>query len=67
VITYRDRCYCCRKDCPVTDCDRNSCHVPWQDLPEYMGVSMSDFYGKSCLCPVEPPKLPEYWTKAGEP
>lgn len=65
MITYQDRAFCARKDCPVTQCDRNSCRVPWADLPEYMGVSMSDFYGKRCICPEEPPKLPEYWTKEG--
>lgn len=57
MIVYRDMAFCARKDCPVTKCDRNSCHVPWQSLPEYMGVSLSDFYGKYDRCPVEPPEL----------
>lgn len=53
MLTYLDRCFCSRKDCAVATCHRNQCHVPWDKLPEYMGVALSDFYGKYDHCPDE--------------
>lgn len=65
MITYRDKAFCVRKDCPVTKCDHNLCHVPRQGLPEGMGIALADFYGAySRYCPKKPLKLPD-WAKEG--
>ena len=53
MITYGDRAFCSKKDCPNKKCPRHQSHVPWDKLPEYMGVAMSDFAGKYSYCPAE--------------
>ena len=58
MICYKDKCYCfrsyehwCKENnipiCTNTECYRHCAEIPWDELPEYMGVSLSDF-GEKC-------------------
>lgn len=64
MLVYKDRCFCARLKCPNLNCDRHLSHVPWSELPEYLGVSVTDLYGKGRGCPTIEPPL--YWPKEGE-
>lgn len=46
MICYRDMAFCSYKECPNTFCERHYSKIPWDKLPEWMGVSMSDFRGR---------------------
>lgn len=53
MMVYRDMAFCSKKDCPNEKCPRHLAHVPWDKLPEYMGVAMRDFAGKCDYWPAE--------------
>lgn len=53
MMVYNDMSYCAHKECPKTYCVRHQSHVPWDDLPEWMGVSVADFGGKYKHCPAD--------------
>ena len=61
MIVYNDMTYCGRESCPKTDCYRHLSHVNWDKLPEWMGVSISDFVGKYQHCPDDPGKMKEFY------
>lgn len=51
MITYKDMTFCAQKECPRTYCVRHPSKVIWDEVPEWMGVSWSDFCGKYPHCP----------------
>ena len=56
---YKDITFCSNEECRNVQCERNLKNVPWDKLPDYMGVSVTDFAGKFRCCPMplpEPPK-----------
>ena len=60
MIVYRDMTFCDWKECPNTFCNRHYSKIPWDKLPEWMGVSISDFGGKYQHCPTDPGKMKEF-------
>lgn len=45
MIVYKDRCYCDNYNCDNLECSRNQKHIPWDELPEWMCVSMRSYAG----------------------
>lgn len=56
MIVYKDMSFCARKGCEIHSCPRNQANVPWEKLPEWMGVSLTDMWGKSSKCPEKEPE-----------
>lgn len=46
MLTYRDMCFCDCQNCANTDCYRHLSHVNWDEVPDGLGVAMSDFSGR---------------------
>lgn len=46
MIVYKDRCYCDNGNCENMKCVRNVKNIPWDELPEYMCVSVRSYAGK---------------------
>lgn len=40
---YKDMTFCSNEKCPNKECYRHLSHVPWDELPEWMCVSIADF------------------------
>jgi len=66
VIVYRDMTFCSRKSCTFIHCPRHHINVPWNDLPEGVGVSIADMHGHEVYCPVENPPFRFPWEKGKE-
>lgn len=57
-MSYKDMTFCTRKGCKYTHCHRHYSNIPWDELPEYVGVSVGDMYGSEVHCKLlltEPP------------
>lgn len=59
VIVYEDMTFCANKECRNVKCKRNQKNIPWDKLPEYMCVSVTDFTGKFKCCPMPLPHPPK--------
>lgn len=47
---YKDITFCSNEECRNVQCERHLKNVPWDKLPDYMGVSVTDFTGKCKQC-----------------
>lgn len=64
-MSYKDMTFCTRKDCIFTHCHRHYSNIPWDELPEYVGVSVGDMYGQEMYCLKDAPiRFP--WEKGKE-
>lgn len=43
MIVYKDMTFCSCKDCTNIGCKRNPNNINWMEIPDDMGVAMSDF------------------------
>ena len=55
---YKDMAFCSNKECLNVKCERNLKNVPWDKLPDYMGVVVTDYTGK-CKCFQDPKSEPQ--------
>lgn len=46
MICYKDTTFCSKEDCENLECKRNMKNIPWNEVPEYMCVSVCDWAGK---------------------
>ena len=47
---YKDITFCSNKECRNVKCELHLKNVPWDKLPDYMGVTVTDFTRKCKQC-----------------